>query len=391
MQNGTILRQARKRGSAVWCYRWRENGPDGREKHRRMVIGTVKDLRNKTAVRQAIVGLKAEINARLARLATAPITLRDLAEHYRQRELSKANVRITYSSKKAYAGYLKKWIVPRWGSYLLASIKAVEVEQWLSQVERSPSTRAKLRNIMSVLFNHARRHDLFQANPIQFVRQSAKRRKAPDVLTPAEVQALLHALPPRVHVMVLLAVSTGLRQSELFGLKWKDIDFAGAQISVTRSIVQQVVGICKTEASQKPVPMHPHLARALRQEAARTCYRRPEDWVFASPRSGGRRPYWGQQVMNRHLRPALKSIGISKRVGWHTFRHTYSTLLRATGAELKAMQELLRHASIRVTLDHYTQAVTSAKRAAQSAVVGILLHKRRQKAETAQKRTNTNK
>jgi integrase len=51
--------------------------------------------------------------------------------------------------------------------------------------------------------------------------------------------------------------------------------------------------------------------------------------------------------------------GIAKRIGWHTFRRTYSTLLRATGAELKVMQELMRHSTIRVTLDTYTQAVTS--------------------------------
>jgi integrase len=55
-----------------------------------------------------------------------------------------------------------------------------------------------------------------------------------------------------------------------------------------------------------------------------------------------------------------------------TFRHTYSTLLRSTGAELKIMQELLRHSTIRVTLDTYTQAVTTGKRNAQDAVVAAL-------------------
>jgi len=53
-------------------------------------------------------------------------------------------------------------------------------------------------------------------------------------------------------------------------------------------------------------------------------------------------------------------------------RHTYSTLLRSTGAELKIMQELLRHSTIRVTLDTYTQAVTTAKRTARGAVVALL-------------------
>jgi integrase len=70
--------------------------------------------------------------------------------------------------------------------------------------------------------------------------------------------------------------------------------------------------------------------------------------------------------------------GITKRIGWHTFRHTYSTLLRSTDAELKIMQELLRHSTIRVTLDTYTQAVTAEKRNAQEAVVTLLFREKTQ-------------
>jgi integrase len=75
--------------------------------------------------------------------------------------------------------------------------------------------------------------------------------------------------------------------------------------------------------------------------------------------------------LHHHL-PVARKLGITKRMGWHTFRHTYSTLLRSTGAELKIMQELLRHSTIRVTLDTYTQAVTAEKRTAQAAVVALL-------------------
>jgi site-specific recombinase XerD len=64
-------------------------------------------------------------------------------------------------------------------------------------------------------------------------------------------------------------------------------------------------------------------------------------------------------------------LGIEKRFGWHTFRHTYSTLLRSVGTEFKVMQELLRHSTLRSTLDVYTQAVTPAKHSAQAAVVSL--------------------
>ena len=236
---------------------------------------------------------------------------------------------------------------------------------------------------MSVLFNHARRHDLYDRNPIHWVRQSAKRRSAPDVLTSDEVRQLLAALEPREQIMVLLDVATGLRQSELFALKWKDVDFSNKQLWVTRSIVQQVVGRCKTEASQKPVPLHDHLINSLRSWNRRTPYRTPESWVFASPQNRGNKPYWGQQLLRHHIRPVAEKLGITKRIGWHTFRRTYSTLLRATGAELKVMQELMRHSTIRVTLDTYTQAVTTEKRAAQTAVVSLFVTNKKKKKRTA--------
>jgi integrase len=146
-------------------------------------------------------------------------------------------------------GYLKKWIEPRWGEYRLLEIRAVEVESWLKSSDRAPGTRCKIRNVMSLLFNHGRRYDLCDRNPIQWVRQSAKRRTAPDILTSNEVQGLQANLRFRERTLVLLAVTTGLRRSEIFALQWKDVDFQAKQICVTRSIVQNVVDVCKTETS----------------------------------------------------------------------------------------------------------------------------------------------
>jgi len=121
----------------------------------------------------------------------------------------------------------------------------------------------KALKVMSVLFNHAWRYELFDRNSIKLVRQSAKRRAAPNVLIPAEIKLLLDNLSLRERTLVLLAASTGLRQSEIFALKWGDIDFTQGTINVMRSIVYGVVGRCKTESSQKPVPVHPIFAEAL--------------------------------------------------------------------------------------------------------------------------------
>jgi integrase len=373
MQDGSVTVERRKKGPDVWCFRWREGGPDGRKIHRRIVLGTADDLKTIASARKAVVGLRREINLNDARIRRESITLADLSRHFQQRELVRGNTRIAYSTRRAYEGYLKKWIEPRWGEYRLLEIRAVEVESWLKSLDRAPGTRCKIRNVMSLLFNHGRR-----PNPIQWVRQSAKRRAAPDILTGREVQSLLANLRCREQTLVLLAVTTGLRRSELFALKWKDVDFHTKQICVTRSIVQNVVGVCKTESSQKPVPAHDDLLQALREWHRQTPYQSPESWVFASPVHQGRWPYLAQEIMRHHIRPVARKLAITKRIGWHTFRHTYSTLLRSTGAELKIMQELLRHSTIRVTLDTYTQAVTTEKRNAQEAVVALLFREKTQ-------------
>ena len=247
-----------------------------------------------------------------------PLTLSQLADHYSQRELSPSCRWKTHSTKLGYRGYLRKWIIPRWGGHTLVHIRAGEIELWLRSLPLARSICSKIRNVMSVLFNHGLRHELLDRNPVQWVRQSAKRKQISAVFEIAEVRSLLDALDLRERTMVLLDVVTGLRASELFGLKWTDIDFAKNEIRVMRSIVLQVVGPRKTEASQKPVPLDPFLARTLRTWRARTKYKSAGDQVFASPcnwspigtRSARFRSYWSPLSLlcrnqSPHFRPTV--------------------------------------------------------------------------------------
>jgi site-specific recombinase XerD len=73
--------------------------------------------------------------------------------------------------------------------------------------------------------------------------------------------------------------------------------------------------------------------------------------AIRQPHTRGSKPYRGQPLVRCYIQPTARRIGITKRIGWHTFRHTYSTLLRAAGVDIKVMQELLRQAPSRVTMD----------------------------------------
>jgi hypothetical protein len=92
--------------------------------------------------------------------------------------------------------------------------------------------------------------------------------------------------------------------------------------------------------------------------------------MMNKPKMSGTQP---NSIFRVYIKPAAKQIGLTKRIGWHTFRHTFGTILNANGENPKVIQELLRHATLKVTMDTYVQAMSDEKRKAQSKVVKMLL------------------
>ena len=111
------------------------------------------------------------------------------------------------------------------------------------------------------------------------------------------------------------------------------------------------------------------LADVLTRWRGMAPYNQDADYIFASPDKHGQQPYWPNAAMEDHIRPAALRAAISKRVGWHTMRHTFGTMVNSEGADVATTQALLRHANAGITMDKYVQAMTSAKRNAHSRVV----------------------
>jgi len=355
----------------AWVFRYYTE-QQGRRIYKRQIVGTVVEFPKRKDAEKAIARLRVDVNDGAA---FAPMNMEQLAAHYQRVELpSKA-----YSTQEGYKNYLTIHILPKWGKHSLASVKSVEVESWLRDLKTkacrpaSPGTKTKIRNLMSAMFSHAIRYDWASRNPITAVRSSSKRLRTPDILSPEEFQALMKELPQRERVIVLLAGSTGLRRGELIGLRWGDIDFELKQANVTHSIWRNVEGDTKTEASRKPVPLPAVVLEELKEWKNTTLYRAGNDFLFPSVAANGAHPVAPEMVLRRHIRPALKKIGVTKQVGFHTFRHTLATLLRQQGVDVKTAQELLRHANPRITLGIYQQAVSKEKRLAQHRVVSSLV------------------
>ena len=124
---------------------------------------------------------------------------------------------------------------------------------------------------------------------------------------------------PCWRTMLLIAVSFGLRISEVFGLKWKDVDWFGKTISIERGVVKQIVGDVKSKGSARKMACAEELLQILRCWKQCTHFPNSEDWIFASPYKLGRQPLCYTLVWETLSEAA-------ERVASATSAHTHSTI-----------------------------------------------------------------
>jgi integrase len=169
------------------------------------------------------------------------------------------------------------------------------------------------------------------------------------VYQPAEIPRLLDAALNEKHKTVLmLAVMSGLREGELIGLKWTDIDWINKQVQVRRSCVRGVFYKPKTKTSRRNVDIGLKMIAQLRSWKV-ACPPNKLDLVF--PSNAGT-PLDGCHLMRRVFAPAAKRAGL-KRIRFHDLRHTYASIQIEKDVHPKYLQAQLGHSSIKVTLDVY--------------------------------------
>jgi integrase len=373
-QYGNLQKDKRSNGPDVWVYRWREYLPDGKIQRRGEMIGTVQKYPTRAEALKASEHL--QLTANSENPSGQALTFGALLDRYGKEEMPER-----HSTNLTYRSYIETHIRPKWANVPLRKLGArgapFMVEQWLKSLDLAPKTKGNIRNVMAVVLSCAMRWGYIEPdiNPMSLVRVKgiSRRQAEPRVLTANEIQALIAAMSKEPYrTMVIAALSTGLRCSELFALKWADFDWDRLTILVQRAIVDGVVGDVKTKYSQSGLPLDPVLAEILFTWKRASKFGGETDWVFASPQKAGGSPLRSTSVLEKHIKPAAIAAGLGT-VGWHTFRHTYSSLLRQIGVDVKVQQELLRHADVRTTLNVYTQAPSEQKRAAHSSVVRMVV------------------
>jgi len=203
---------------------------------------------------------------------------------------------------------------------------------------------------------------------------------------------VLELLEQPEYTLLLLIAATALRMSEALGLRWRDILWEKDQIKIRQTYVHNVMqNGAKTGLSKSSVEMHSLLAAVLKSWQQQTLYSKPEDYVFANYKLGGKKPRVGSMIGEDYLRPAAVKAGVIKvdedgrtfyldgneiqRFGFHTFRHSLASFLMAEGENPAVIQATLRHTRLDMTM-HYSHARKQQKRAAQGMVLEAIFAKR---------------
>ena len=148
------------------------------------------------------------------------------------------------------------------------------------------------------------------------------------------------------------AAMTGLRQGELLGLRWRDVDFTARKVRVVSPYVRGEFADPKSVGSGRSVPMATKVADALRELHAVTPFPRDKDLVFAHPETGN--PL-DRSKLTRRFAQAIARADVN-RVTFHELRHTFGTRMAAAGVPMRTIQEWMGHADMKTTqvYSHYS-------------------------------------
>jgi integrase len=318
--------------------------------HRSRVIGRADQLSKDQAVRVLDSWLR-PLND-----GAQPIEMIDFAAFYKRWE---ADLLPTYrdSTRKFYHDTAKGYVYPRFEDTLLADIRPVDVQAFINGFGHtySRSVLKHLRATLNCLFNTAVTWKYLKENPAKGLRlPPGKPVVRAQVLTPAQIGSLVKTLFSPYREMVLLAAVSGVRPSELWGLRWEDLDEQAQAIHVRRRLYRRHLGDTKTPQSVRTIPVAAMVLAELNKHRGQS-----DELVFHGP-SG--RPIRSDEVLHKHILPVAQKLGLPVFT-WRSFRRSAESLMHERGVSLKAQSAMLGHTNVNTTM-LYAETNEGAKRAA---------------------------
>lgn len=325
--------------------------PEGTK--RRSVYGKT---REEVTVKLAAALEKAE---EVTQPQTTNITIGEYLEGMHDQTVKHAVKRRTYESYRCIVG---RHIVPALGDVRLTALTTRRVQAFYGELLASGLSSKTVTNVHTTLrraLKLAVDWQLITRNPCEGV--SLPRRETPDVtpLNRRQAKALLSAAEgDRLYALYVLAISTGMRQGEIFGLFYSDLDLPNRMVRVRRALVTgygQTYESTKTKRSRRGIALTMKATEALRTHRKRM---REEGHqvdgdapVFVN--NSGRHLH-PKNFMDRSFKPLLRKVGIPDTTFHAATRHTAASLMLTKGVHPKVVQEMLGHATITITLDTYS-------------------------------------
>jgi len=284
------------------------------------------------------------------------------------------------STQDRYAGVIKNYLIPTFGKLCLRDLTPSVLQRYFSGMATSPlgqESRDKIRDVLASVLRTARKYGLLAVNPLDGVQLPPSKRgrvRTKPHITPEQFDELVNVIPEPYATMVYVSIFTGLRISELAGLKWEDVgpdrltvderfcrgdwsepksEASNATIGVDREVIERIHRL-------KLLTVNVRAGRSTRRYKVvkSDC---PEDLVFQSVKDG--KPMRDNNILTRFIKPAGRKLGIGF-VNWRCLRTSRATWMIEAGANPKDVQGNMRHSRIQTTLDIYAQFVPTSQRKA---------------------------
>ncbi len=360
--SGTLIRRAGPKGD-TWVAKWRDGG---RQVQRGLGFVHSKQHPDGLTRAEAEVALgKLREQVAIERADERVAEAKRAAEE-RRRPLAQVGDALTAAKRaagrkpstiEAYSYWLRIHIVDFFGPTPVGEITREDVRGFAAALERkglAPKSRANAVGTLHSLIEFAIDEGwMVGENPVKRVEKPPLAEADPDVhfLETEEVEALLRAVPDDPlgqveRVMYLTAAMTGMRQGELFALRWRAVDWTARRIRVRRNFVRGEFGTPKSKRSSRSVPLASRVATELELLSQESRWKGDDDLVFAHPETG--KPIDRSNLLKR-FRSALARADV-RAVRFHDLRHTFGTRMTAQGMPMRVLQELMSHRDFKTTL-----------------------------------------
>lgn len=280
---------------------------------------------------------------------------------------------IAESTYHSYTSYIERYILPELGDFKLTDFTPPGLRNFIqSLIDKGLSSRtvSYTHTLLKSMFAMAVDDEIIAKNPMIKIKPPKKQKTREMVtLSAMQVKQFVNSISNKEHkAFFQLAFASGLRRSELLGLRWSDVNFKQSTISVVQTVLS-IVGktvispTTKNKTSRRTIGLDSHTMAVLRHHQAVIGARRLKclhwqnnDLVFPGKFGNPRDPDWASKLAKRYA----NAIGV-EGFTMHGTRHTHATLLIESGINMKVLQDRLGHSSFKETMDTYSHVTPSMK------------------------------